>query len=62
VNQKTGKNWEGTGIEPDVATTAALASKIAHQNALAALLEKKSDHPRAAMWRQALDELKAGSN
>lgn len=62
VNQKTGKNWEGTGIEPDVATTAALASKIAHQSALAGLLEKKPDDPRAAMWRQALDELKAGSN
>jgi hypothetical protein len=34
VNPKTGTNWEGTGVTPDIETTAAQARDVAYQHAL----------------------------
>jgi C-terminal processing protease CtpA/Prc len=59
VNEKTKSNWEGLGIQPDIDVPASEAVKVAQQQALTELLERKSTDQRAAMWRQALDELTA---
>ncbi|HEY2308092.1 MAG TPA: hypothetical protein VGI05_19640, partial [Streptosporangiaceae bacterium] len=34
VNPKTGGNWEGTGVAPDIKTTAGRARDIAYERAL----------------------------
>jgi C-terminal processing protease CtpA/Prc len=59
VNEKTKSNWEGLGIQPDVDVPASEAVKVAQQQALTELLERNATDQRAAMWRQALDELTA---
>jgi C-terminal processing protease CtpA/Prc len=46
-----GGNWEGTGVMPDVKTTAAEALRVAHARALRGLLAREL--PGA--WRDALD-------
>lgn len=43
VNPITGTNWEGTGVEPDVAVPAAEALEVAHREALKKLLETATD-------------------
>lgn len=59
VNAVTGGNWEGTGIVPDVATAAREALPAAHAAALERLLAEHADSPRAELWREALDRLRA---
>ena len=46
----TQANWEGTGVEPDVAAPAAEALRIAHSRALARLLRTFQSGP----WHDAL--------
>jgi retinol-binding protein 3 len=58
INEKTRSNWEGVGIAPDVAVAASDAKKAAQKIALEELLRSKSNDERAAMWKQALEELK----
>ena len=57
VNTKSGSNWEGVGIKIDYPVAATDGVKTAHKLALQELLQKQVDSPRAAMWRQALEEL-----
>lgn len=57
ISAKTNSNWEGVGIKPDHEVPAANAIKIAHELALRELLRVRGESPRAAMWRQAVDEM-----
>ncbi|MEU6248878.1 S41 family peptidase [Glycomyces sp. NPDC047010] len=62
VSPLTGRNWEGTGVVPDVPTPAADALTAAHRLALEAVLGLGADGFRAqvaAEARQALDDLGA---
>ena len=43
VNPISGTNWEGTGVEPDIAVPAAEALEVAHAKALAAIAAKATD-------------------
>lgn len=45
INPVSKTNWEGTGVSPDVTTTAALALKTAHLAALKKSAEKHGDDP-----------------
>ncbi len=57
VNPITGSNWEGTGVEPDVAVPAAEALTVAHREAMAGLLEKESDPDRKKVLSWAIEGL-----
>jgi retinol-binding protein 3 len=48
INPITGTNWEGTGVEPDVAVSAAEALEVAHVHALRAI-EESVDDPDLAL-------------
>jgi len=43
VNPITGTNWEGTGVEPDIAVAAPEALSVAHTHALDAVAAKTTD-------------------
>jgi retinol-binding protein 3 len=62
ISEKVKANWEGVGIEPDTPTAFAQAQRTAHVSALRNLLDTKPNDPRAPMWQQAFDELKAAAN
>ncbi len=47
INPITKTNWEGTGVKPDVETTAEQALKVAHLAALKKLVAKTTDPQRA---------------
>jgi hypothetical protein len=55
----THANWEGTGIQPDLAVAAADAKRAAHRDALGRLLAGGASPERAARWREALEMLRA---
>lgn len=57
VNPITGKNWEGTGVIPDVAAPAADALTKAEQLALAKLVERQTDPQAKTEARWALEAL-----
>jgi C-terminal processing protease CtpA/Prc len=46
-----GGNWEGTGVTPDVTTTAADALNVAHARALRRMIDREQPGP----WRDALE-------
>lgn len=46
INPITKTNWEGTGVKPDVETTAEQALKVAHLAALKNLIAKTTDQQR----------------
>lgn len=48
INPITGSNWEGTGVEPDVAAAEPEALTVAHVRAVAALAEKATDPAQKA--------------
>jgi hypothetical protein len=50
-----GGNWEGTGVMPDVTTTAAEALQVAYTRALRTLIARQTPGP----WRDALEQLLA---
>lgn len=51
VSPVTGGNWEATGVEPDIATTAVQALETAHRLALEYVLEHGSPHAIAEARR-----------
>jgi len=53
VNPVTGSNWEGTGVEPDIAVPAEKALDTAHMEALKKLGEKAETPERAAELERA---------
>lgn len=57
INPVTHTNWEGTGIKPDVATTAPKALAIAHQMALKAVMEKVPEQEKQ-FYAKALANIK----
>jgi C-terminal processing protease CtpA/Prc len=66
INPITKTNWEGTGVKPDVETTAEQALKVAHLVALKNLVAKTPDQQRAkelqrviATIQKELDELQS---
>ena len=62
VNPVTGGNWEGGGVQPDVAVLSADALNRARQLALEALLAKKPSGPTAVDTQWALESLRAELN
>jgi retinol-binding protein 3 len=48
IDPVTGTDWEGTGVEPDVAAAAPEALAVAHERALAAIAEKAADPAQKA--------------
>jgi hypothetical protein len=66
INPISKTNWEGTGVKPDIETSAAQALKTAHLLALKNILAKTADAQRAnelknviAATQKELDELKS---
>lgn len=57
INPVSKTNWEGTGVQPDVAVAAPEALRAAHAAALRKLLEAKPDERRGARLREALAEV-----
>jgi hypothetical protein len=55
VNPKTGTNWEGTGVTPDIETTATEAREAAYRRALQDVIA--ADGATASEARRALDTL-----
>ncbi len=58
VNPITGKNWEGTGVEPDVEVPVDVSLPMAQMLALEVLLETESDPDRSDELRHALDAIR----
>ena len=53
VNPTTKTNWEGTGVTPDIKTSADASLGVAHLHALRTLLEKETDR----QWKQTLQQV-----
>jgi hypothetical protein len=53
INPVSGTNWEGTGVEPDIAVPQEQALAVAHRMALKDLLDKLGDAPKGAAKTQA---------
>jgi C-terminal processing protease CtpA/Prc len=49
VSPKTGGNWEGVGVQPDLRVPAAEALAVAHAEAVRSILQKEQD-PRWRAW------------
>ena len=49
----TNTNWEGTGVTPDIKTSADASLGVAHLHALRWLVEKETDRP----WKQTLQQV-----
>jgi len=59
VNPVTGTNWEGTGVQPDVAVPAAGAFGVAYGKALRHVLASDAPPPLVDQAREALARLPA---
>ena len=53
ISPITKTNWEGTGVTPDIKTSADASLGVAHLHALRSLLEKESDR----QWKQTLQQV-----
>jgi C-terminal processing protease CtpA/Prc len=63
ISPITKTNWEGTGVTPDIKSSAKLSLGVAHMHALKALLEKETDPQWKQTLRQVVDDLsKAAPN
>jgi hypothetical protein len=56
INPITKTDWEGTGVKPDIATTADQALDTAYQGALKDLIARERDPQRREMLERALSE------
>ena len=57
VNPVTGKNWEGTGVRPDVPVPASEALRTAHLRALQRLLAAEQDAERRMLLQRAIGQV-----
>ena len=57
VSPITKTNWEGTGVTPDIKTSADASLGVAHLHALRSLLEKETDQQWKQTLQQVADEL-----
>jgi hypothetical protein len=55
----TGTNWEGVGIEPDIATASAKALDVAHKTALERLSAEAKDPASRIRYTWPLDDIDA---
>ncbi|MCX6582132.1 MAG: S41 family peptidase [Candidatus Aminicenantes bacterium] len=62
VDRDTGTNWEGTGVEPDIKTTAREALVTAHLEALKKLKTKVAPKDDQARLDWAIERVTAGRN
>ncbi len=62
VDRDTGTNWEGTGVEPDIKTTAREALVTAHLEALKKLKANASSKDDQARLDWAIERVTAGRN
>lgn len=53
ISPITKTNWEGTGVTPDIKTSADASLGVAHLHALRSLLEKETDR----QWKQTLQQI-----
>jgi retinol-binding protein 3 len=53
ISPITKTNWEGTGVTPDIKTSADASLGVAHLHALRSLLEKETDR----QWKQTLQQV-----
>jgi hypothetical protein len=53
ISPITKTNWEGTGVAPDIKTSADASLGVAHLHALMSLLEKETDR----QWKQTLQQV-----
>ena len=53
ISPITKTNWEGTGVTPDIRTSADASLGVAHLHALRSLLEKETDR----QWKQTLQQV-----
>jgi hypothetical protein len=60
INPVTGTNWEGTGVQPDVATDAGAALGTAHAAALRGILATTRDSARRAALERILQHVNGG--
>jgi retinol-binding protein 3 len=60
VNPVTGKNWEGTGVIPDVPVAADQALRTAHLRALNRILGDSKDPEHRATLQQLIDDVSRG--
>jgi retinol-binding protein 3 len=61
VNPVTGKDWEGTGVIPDVPVSADDALRIAHVRALQRILAGEKDQERRTTLQQVIDQVSHGT-
>jgi hypothetical protein len=59
MNPYTHKNWEGTGVQPDVVVASADALKVAQATAVKELLAKATDPDDKERWTNTLKDLEA---
>ncbi len=59
INPITGTNWEGVGVQPDIAVPKEKALTTAHLEALKTLLDRAKDGQTRAVLSWAIDGLKA---
>ena len=59
INPITNTNWEGTGVAPDIETTAAKALATAQMKALENLIASSHDYTRTRYYEWHMDGLKA---
>ena len=60
INPITKTNWEGTGVKPDVATSAPAALKLAHAQAVRTILKAETDAERRKSLERALAMIEKG--
>jgi C-terminal processing protease CtpA/Prc len=60
VNPVTGKNWEGTGVIPDVPVAADQALRTAHLRALKRILAGEKDPEMRSRLQQVVEEVSRG--
>lgn len=62
IGRATGDNWQGTGVEPDVRVSEALALGIAHRHALERLRASASDPERVRELEALIAEFENGKH
>ena len=60
INPVTGTNWEGTGVEPDVAVPGSEALETAHLDAMTKLAERVTDEEQKRNLEWAIQKVNAG--
>jgi hypothetical protein len=60
INPYSKTNWEGKGVQPDIAMDPANSLKATHLLALKGLIDKATDPEMKADWQTIFDEVEKG--